>query len=67
MLELTKLDQTEQKRIYHYADGSKFELDNVTHFLNSQSTHRLQTEDGRFWIVEKKFVAIELHMMKFTL
>lgn len=67
MLELAKLDKAEKKRIYHYSDGSKFELENVTHFLNSNSTHRLKTADGRFWVVEKKHIVIELHMENFTL
>jgi hypothetical protein len=67
MLELTKLEEFEKKRIYHYSDGSKFEIENVTHFLNSNSTHRLQTEDGRLWIIEKKFIVVELLLEKFTL
>lgn len=66
MKDFVELKHMEIKRIYHYADSTKFEIENVTHFLNSNSTHRLKTKDNRLWIVEKKFIAIEIHTEDFT-
>lgn len=67
VLEITELNPSESKRTYHYSDGTKLQLCDVTHFLNSNSTHRLKTKDGKLWIVEKKFIAIEIDVSEFTL
>lgn len=68
MLELKELNQSEKARIYHYKDGNKFKIENVTHFLDSNSTHRLKTQDGHLWIIPKEnILAIELITDNFTL
>lgn len=66
--ELVKLDHVERLRRYLYGDGRKIELVNVTHLLVRPSgTHRLQTADGRKWIVNPGWLAIELEMDEWTL
>lgn len=66
-LNLTELE-AEQSRIYHYKDGAQFIVNDVTHFADSTTTHRLRTKDGHLWIVMKEnVVAIELVAANFTL
>ena len=66
-LELKELE-AEQNRVYYYKDGSKFEIKDVTHFLDSNTTHRLKTKDGHLWIIMKaNVIAIELIAGSFTL
>lgn len=66
-MELKELKHIERSRIYHYNDGSKLTINGVTHFYNSNTTHRLKTSEGKLWIVEKKFVAVEIDSDEFTL
>lgn len=50
----------EQKRIYHFGYGRSFEVDNIIRIANSKTTHRLETADGRRFIIPKTFLSIEI-------
>ena len=66
--ELIPLNPPERKRMYHFPDGKTFTLTDVTHLLARPSgTHRLQTSDGRKWIVAAGWLAIELDVDELTL
>lgn len=64
---LPPLDKPERKRVYHFPNGEKLELTNVTHVLvRSSGAHRLMTADGRKWIVPPGWLAVELDMDDWT-
>ena len=64
--ELIKLDKPERKRTYIFA-SSRVEIENVVAVGVRQSgTHRLETADGRKWIVSTGWLAIELDMDEWT-
>lgn len=50
----------ERSRTYYFGNEHKVRLDNVCEFKDSNTTHRLKTQDGRHWIIPKTFIAIEL-------
>lgn len=50
----------EKSRTYIYADGSKFTVENVTRVAVRPTNHRLETADGKKFIVRGGYVAIEL-------
>ena len=68
-LEMIELDYPELQRHYLYGDGSRLSYSNVTHFLNSETTHRLRTADGFLHIIEKSsgWRAIEIFAEEFTI
>ena len=54
--------------MYHYAGGHTITLKNVTGLcVRPSGTHRLETADGRKWIVPPGWLAIELDMDAWTL
>ena len=58
---LEKLNPEEATRTYHFPDGVKVVLEDVTHFKASSSTHRLRTRDGKLHIIPKEgWVHIEI-------
>lgn len=62
------LSPSERKRTYHYSDGSNFAVANVERiYVRPSGTHRLETSDGRKWIVVPGWVAIELDVDEWTL
>ncbi len=66
--ELTRLNPPERKRTYHFPVGKSFTLTDVTHLLARPSgTHRIQTGDGKKWIVPGGWLAIELDVDEWTL
>ena len=66
--DLSPLTPPERKRVYHFPGGGKLELTDVTHLLVRPSgSHRLATADGRKWIVQPGWVAIELDVDDWTL
>ncbi len=69
--ELVELTPPERSRTYYHANflGGKLTIHFVTHFLSRPSgTHRLQTNDGKKWIVDPaKGFAIELDVDAWTL
>ena len=52
----------EQSRIYHYPDGGTFRMDNVVGFAAPRTTHRLETADGRKWVVAPGWRVIEINV-----
>lgn len=64
---MTKLEHIEKKRTYIFPSG-KVELLNVTAIcVRPSGTHRLETQDGRKWIVNPGWLAIELDVQDWTL
>lgn len=49
----------EQSRVYHFADGT-FRVDKVVRIAIPGTTHRLETSDGRKFIVRCGWHAIEI-------
>lgn len=65
---MTAINPPEKRRVYHFAGGEKIELENVTGVcVRFSGTHRLETADGRKWIVRTGWLAIELDMEAWTL
>jgi hypothetical protein len=58
-------DIQEQKRTYHFSDG-KLVIENVVKFAMPGSTHRLETADGRKFIVKNNWQAIELDVPEWS-
>lgn len=52
-------DVAEQKRTYYFPDGH-IALDNVVKVGISNTTHRIETKDGKKYIVPNRWIAIEL-------
>jgi len=67
MKEMIELNPPENKRTYYFRDLTVVNLFNVTHFLDSKSTHRLKTKDGKLHIIPKDFNHIEIKCEEFTL
>lgn len=64
----TKLESPERKRTYHYDGGKSFEVTNVVALcVRPSGTHRLETADGKKWIVPAGWLAIELDVDAWTL
>ena len=58
----TKLDKPERKRTYHFP-GHTITIENVvTVCVRLSGTHRLESADGRKWIINPGWSAIELDM-----
>lgn len=65
--EMTKLEPSENSRTYHFPNGT-FKIENVHALAVSESgTHRLETGDGRKWIVPVGWMAIEIDAAEWTL
>lgn len=59
-LSFTKLNPPERKRTYHFSD-CKISIENVaTVCVRPSGTHRLETQDGRKFIVNPGWMAVEL-------
>lgn len=56
----------EKSRTYHFADGSKFTVENATHLAVRPTNHRLQTADGKKFVIPGKFIAIEIDAQDWT-
>jgi hypothetical protein len=51
----------EDCRVYHYPNGSTFMVEGVTGIcVRPSGTHRLETKDGRKWIVASGWSAISI-------
>jgi hypothetical protein len=62
------LDPPETRRTYHFLGGERLELrDVVALCVRPSGTHRLETADGRKWIVPPGWLAIELEVAAWTL
>lgn len=61
MPEFKPVTNGERRRIYTYANGSTFTVENVSDVAISKSgNHRLNTKDGRKFIVMAGWIAIEV-------
>jgi hypothetical protein len=58
-MELNWQDVAEQTRIYHFGNGT-IRIPGVVRFAVVNSTHRLETSDGRKFIIPPGWMAIEL-------
>lgn len=50
----------ESTRIYHFPDGATFTVERVVRLCARPTNHRLETADGRKFIVPGKFIAVEV-------
>jgi hypothetical protein len=68
MESFTELNPVERSRTYHFDDGITFRVDGVKRLLVRPSgTHRLETTDGRKFVVPVGWLAIELDVDAWTL
>lgn len=65
-LEFTKLGCPERKRIYHFPAGTIAVENVIAVCVRPSGTHRLETSDGRKYIVPAGWLAIELDMDVWT-
>lgn len=64
--EFTKLDPPERKRTYHFP-GRSLTVENVSAIcVRPSGTHRLETADGKKFIVAPGWLMIELDMDAWT-
>ena len=66
-MELTKLDPKEKRRTYYYSDGTFVNIQNVTHFKDSKTTHRLRADGILHIIIKEGLRRIEIVAEEFTL
>ena len=65
---MNKLNPIEKTRTYLFPKGEKIEIQNVTEFgYRPSGSHRLKTTDGKLYIVNPGWLAIELICEEFTL
>ncbi|MCO5735936.1 hypothetical protein [Stenotrophomonas maltophilia] len=50
----------ERARVYTFAGGEKIRVDNVVAICIRPTNHRLETRDGRKFVIPGKFLAIEI-------
>jgi hypothetical protein len=66
-LSFAKLNPPERKRTYHFPSG-KLSIENVTAIcVRPSGTHRLETAEGRRWIITAGWLAVELDVDDWTL
>lgn len=56
----------EQTRTYHFPGGHTFTINRVTHLAVRPTNHRLQTVDGKKFVIPGTFVAIEIDAAEWT-
>lgn len=65
-LQFQKIDPPEVCRTYHFANG-KFAISGIVSVcVRPSGTHRLETSDGRKYIVPAGWLAIELEVPNWT-
>ena len=52
--------ETNDAKVYLYPDGTTFRVENVVKFGAPGTTHRLESRDGRKWIIAPGWIAVEL-------
>ena len=65
-IELIELDPEEKRRTYYYSDGTFVNIQNVTHFKDSKTTHRLKADGILHIIMKKDLRRIEIVAKEFT-
>jgi hypothetical protein len=65
-LKIIRLSQVEKSRTYHYATHSRTIKNVVAVGVRSSGNHRLETEDGRKWIIQPGWEAIEIDTPEWT-
>jgi len=63
---MIRLEKPEKSRTYHYADHSRVILNVTAVCVRPSGSHRLETADGKKWIVQPGWEAIELDMEDWT-
>lgn len=64
---MIELNPPEKARVYEFPGGETVILENVTHFLNRPTNHRLKTADGKLHIVPMGWLHIEIDTTEWTL
>jgi hypothetical protein len=64
--EFVKLTNRERSRTYHFQGHKLTVLDVVAVCVRPSGTHRLETADGRKWIVAAGWNAIEIDVDEWT-
>lgn len=67
MEEMIELKPAEKIRSYRFPNGERVVLNNVTHFLNRPTNHRLKTGDGKLHIVPAGWIHVEIDAEEWTL
>lgn len=63
----TELNPPEKLRVYHFPNGEKLELANVTKLeVRTSGKHRIETADGRKLFVSPGWLWIEIDTEKWT-
>jgi hypothetical protein len=58
----------ERSRTYHWKDGSKFTVKEVTGLhVRPSGSHRLETKSGAKFIIAAEWIAIEIEAVRWTL
>ncbi len=66
-MDFQELTNGEKSRTYIYDNGFKFTVDKVARIcVRSSGSHRLETEDGRKFIVNPGWIAIEVAADKWS-
>jgi hypothetical protein len=67
-LKFTEITNGEQSRRYHFAGGATFTVPNVARIaVRPSGTHRLETTDGKKYIIPGEWIAIEVVAEKWSL
>ncbi len=65
-IDFVKLNPPERRRTYHFP-GGKISVENVTAIcVRPSGTHRLETSDGKKYIIPAGWMAVELDMDAWT-
>lgn len=63
----TELNPPERKRTYVYRDGSELTIENITRIcIRPSGSNRLETADGKKWVILAGFVAVRLEVDSWT-
>lgn len=65
--EMVRLTPHELTRTYHYPDGSKFSIQGVAAIcIRPSGSNRIETSDGKKFIVLPGFIAVEIDTAEWT-
>lgn len=65
--EMVELEHIERSRTYRYSDGCALRIENVALIcVRPSGSHRLETKDGKKWIIPPGWIAIEIDTDEWT-